>query len=147
MLSRVLLHVVAATGGIDFTADPGSRDQILHRRFEVMDHPAIFGFGNFGDPKSALAASDPASIVELSTAGGIERGAVQDHAGTWALADFSNRRLESVEEGILIVEALSHDAVSSPFKHGRPGRCGPRGGSRHPPISSSPASRTSSTGR
>ena len=49
MLSGVLLHVVAAAGGVDLAADFGSRLQGLWRGFKIMNDAAVFGVGDFGD--------------------------------------------------------------------------------------------------
>ena len=51
MLSGVLLHVVAAAGGVDFAVDAGSGLQIFQWGIEVVDDLAVFGVGDFGDAK------------------------------------------------------------------------------------------------
>ena len=50
MLSGVLLHVIAAAGASIWPWIVRSRLQsLVDRRFEIMDDPAVFGVGDFGD--------------------------------------------------------------------------------------------------
>ena len=49
MLSRVLLHVVAAAGGIDLAVDAGSGLNIFDGGIEVVNNMAVFGVSGFGD--------------------------------------------------------------------------------------------------
>ena len=49
MLRGVLLHVIAAAGGVNFAMDAGSRLRILERGFQVVDNVAVLGVGDFGN--------------------------------------------------------------------------------------------------
>jgi hypothetical protein len=51
----MLLHMVAAAGSVDFAPDAGSGMRVFQRRFQVVDDPAVFGFGDFGDLDPLLA--------------------------------------------------------------------------------------------
>ncbi len=55
-----------------------------HRRFEVVDDPAVFCVGNFCDaqaiPRDHSAQRQPSSVVDLTAAGGIKRRFPQDDA-------------------------------------------------------------------
>ena len=55
---------------------PGCRD--FERGFEIMNDAAVFGFGNFGDSRFASSVEITSCVEDLSAAGGIEGGAVQD---------------------------------------------------------------------
>jgi hypothetical protein len=114
MLSRVLLHVVAATFGIDAAADSDARNRQLRRRFQEVKNPAIFRIRNF---RYAQAFSpfkrEPSSVVDLTAAGWIERGFPQDDSRSRLLSggrcDVFDYGIEFVHIRTIIVETFSHD--------------------------------------
>jgi hypothetical protein len=48
----VLLHVVAASVGVDLALDAASGLDAFERSFEVVDDVAVFGVGNFNDTET-----------------------------------------------------------------------------------------------
>jgi hypothetical protein len=59
MLSRVLLHVVAAAFAHRYCRARSARQRQLHRRFQVVDDPAIFRIRNFRDAQPIVAVRSP----------------------------------------------------------------------------------------
>ena len=112
MLSGMLLHVVATACGVNLATDAGSGLHILHRRFEVVDDHAVFGVGDFGDAQLGwvvrIASKDPSRVEDLSAAGGIKGGAVENQCWAWTFRRLPNFGVEVVEEGIVVVEAVGH---------------------------------------
>ncbi len=49
VLRGVLLHVIAAAGGVDLAVQAGSGLRILERRLQVVDDVPILGVGDFRD--------------------------------------------------------------------------------------------------
>ena len=82
MLSGVLLHVIAAAGRVDLSADRSSRREIFDWRFEVVDDSSILGVSDLGDFELLVFDRDRADVENLSSTGGIEGGAVEDQG--WA---------------------------------------------------------------
>jgi hypothetical protein len=52
VLGGMLLHMIAAAGGIDLAVDAGSGLHVLEWGIEVMDDLTVFGIGDFGDVES-----------------------------------------------------------------------------------------------
>jgi hypothetical protein len=62
----------------------------LHRRFQVVHNPAIFGIRNFRNAKPVFlsttsAQRQPSRVMHLAAASGIERSFAQDDGGAWLL--------------------------------------------------------------
>ena len=99
VLAGVLLHVIAAAGGVNLAVDAGSGLQgslvEIALGFEVVDDAAIFGVGDFGDAELAGARREPSRIVNLASAGGIERGAVENERGAGRVNDVAGLRRRS----------------------------------------------------
>ena len=89
VLGGVLLHVVAAAGGVDLAVDAGSGLNIFDGGFEVVDDVAVFGVGDFGDAEfdGGVFRGKPSGVVNLAAAGGIEGGAVENERGTRGFED------------------------------------------------------------
>ena len=78
-----------------------------------MDDVTVFGVSDFGDAEFCISQNEPAGVVDLTAAGGIEGGAVKNERwprGFDCHADFG---VEVVKEGIVIVEAVGHGPVIS----------------------------------
>src|SRR5215831_16031648 len=104
MLARMLLHVIAAARRINpATNDCSSGERLL---CEMEDAAAVL-VGNFGDWKFPFVCQhQPADIVHLAAAGGIERRAVENNrAFACTLERFEHGCVESVEERVVVVEA------------------------------------------
>jgi hypothetical protein len=112
VLPGVLLHVVTPARGVNLAADEGSGLHILYRRFEVVDDLAVFGVSDFGDPHLGrvvrIASKDPSCVEDLSAAGGIKGGTVENQRGTRSFCRLANFGVEVVEERIVVVEARGH---------------------------------------
>ena len=107
MLSRVLLHVVTATSGVDLAADVRAWGEVFHG-FHIVNDATVFCLGYFGDAMSGTVRRDPSGVVDLASAGGIEGGPVESDCWTRGLRDFADFRVEVVEEGVVVVEAVGH---------------------------------------
>jgi hypothetical protein len=92
--------------------------------FEVVDDVAVFGVGDLGDAKfgGGVFSGEPAGVVKLAAAGGIEGGAVENERGTRGFEDWVDFGVEVVEEGVVVVEAVGHGKLS--FYLRAPVECG-----------------------
>ena len=117
MLSRMLLHVVAAAFKIDAAMNFGARSGEMRWSFEIVDDSAIFGIRNLCHSQTlrfagGVASCKPSGVMDLSAAGGIEGRLAQDDCGAR-----SGRRgrnifddgIELVRFRIFVVEAFRHD--------------------------------------
>ena len=104
MLSRMLLHVVASAGSVDFAAHARAWLEILHR-FDIVDDLAIIGIGNFVDVEFGCPGGDRSGVEDLSAASGIEGGAVENQRGARVFDYVANFGVEVVKERVLVVEA------------------------------------------
>ena len=66
VLGGVLLHVVAAAGGVDFAANAGSGLYVFQWSFEVVDDVAVFGVGDFGDAEFRVHVASAGTIQPVS---------------------------------------------------------------------------------
>ncbi len=102
MLSGVLLHVISAAIEIDTAMHRRAHDRQLRRRFQVVNDPAVFRFGNFGDAQAGSRRQrQPSRIVHLTAAGGIKRSFAQDDGGAWL---FRRRRRDLLDHRIKFVQ-------------------------------------------
>src|ERR1700693_1766771 len=114
MLGGVLLHVVTAAAGIDFTVYAGSGLNIFQRSFEVMDDMAVLGVGNFRDAefgaviRSGDGGSNPAGVVDLAAAAGVEGGAVENQRWARVFDHLAHFGVKVVEKRIVVVKAVGH---------------------------------------
>lgn len=115
MLTGVLLHVVAAPFGVYGSANHSSPCRWLVC-FDVVDHTAVLGLDDFGDPKPlrrfTFFRGHPAGIVNLASTGWIESRAVEENPV--AAIDLRRRNhlgdftFEIAKKGIVIVETFGH---------------------------------------
>src|SRR6202035_2065625 len=113
---------IAAAAVVDFAADAGSGLHVFDWSFEVVDDVTVFGVGDFGDAEfgggvgvgigggrgGGFWRRDPAGVVDLSAAGGVEGGAVENERRARGLDDRADLGVEVVEEGVAVVEAVGH---------------------------------------
>ena len=114
MLSGVLLHVVSAALEIDAAVHCGAWQGQLRRRFQVVNDPAILGIRNLRDSQAlGPFENQPSGVVNLTAAGGIERGFAQDYGWARLLrrrgSDFLDKRIEFVDFRTVVVKTLCHD--------------------------------------
>ena len=108
MLPGMLLHVVTASCGVNMALNASSGLQVFNGSFEIMNDSPIFCVGRFGDAEFLIAGNDPASVVDLPSAGRIEGSAIENQGGTVGCWEFLNFGFEVVEKGIVVVEAVCH---------------------------------------
>ncbi len=94
VLSGVLLHVIAAAGGVDHAMNGRTGRWRLQRSFQIMNYPSVFCVGDFGDADAGVAESDPAGVVDLSAAGGVEGGFAKDDGRAVAGRNFIHDGIE-----------------------------------------------------
>jgi hypothetical protein len=111
MLTRVLLHMVKPTSGIDAAMHLRTNSQWFRRKVEDA---SSFIVGNFSNHYLLAAGGDYAKIVNLAAACWIESSTVE-HDGSPAIAieRFDHASIEVVEKRIVIVEAVSHRSALS----------------------------------
>ena len=77
-----------------------------------MDDLAVFGVGDFGDPHLGrvvgIASKDPSRVEDLSSAGGIKGGTVENQRRTRGFGRLPNFGIEVVEERVVVVKAVGH---------------------------------------
>ncbi len=112
MLRRVLLHMIAAAGSVDFAANASAGLHVLQRSFQIVDDVAVFSVGDFGDGELAIGRDDPSRVVDLAAAGGIESGAVENEPRTRRFNHRAHFGVEVVKEGIVVIEAVGHACFS-----------------------------------
>jgi hypothetical protein len=78
-----------------------------------MHDAAVFGVGGFGDAEFVVVVGygDVPGVVDLSAAGGVEGGAVENEGWTWGFDYLVYFGVEVIEKGILVVEAVGHGLV------------------------------------
>ena len=108
MLGRVLLHVIAAAGRVDFATNRGSGLRVLEGSFQVMDDVPVFGIGGFGDTVFLISRNQPARVVDLAAAGGIERRAVENDRRARGFDHRADLCVKIVEKRIVVIEAVRH---------------------------------------
>jgi hypothetical protein len=117
MLAGVLLHVITAAFRIDAAMHRGARRRQICGSFQVMQDPAIFCIGDFGDAQTLRRAIDagrgqPSGVVDLAAAGGLEGGIAKDDGGAGGGRTAFDNGIEFVGFGIVVVEAFGHDGRS-----------------------------------
>src|SRR5580704_13477906 len=124
MLSRVLLHMIPAAGGVDLATDAAAGPYLFQwrvfRSFKVVHHPSIFRVCNLRDTEfraARLGGCDPAGVVNLATAGGVERGPVENHGRARRFHYRAHLGVKVVQKRIVIVEAFGHTGSSTWFQH------------------------------
>ena len=97
MLTGMLLHVIAAALRVDLAANPITRLHFLGRRFEIMDHLAVFRIRNLGHAHlGAGIRTDPTGVEDLHSARGIKGGAVENQRWAWRVDHISDFCVEVV---------------------------------------------------
>ena len=100
-----------------------------------MDDVAVFSVGDFGHAEFGFVRDQPASVVDLAAAGGVEGGAVENDGWTRGFEDGADFGVEVVEEGIVIVETVGQGLLRIGIVRGLI-KCGQRrtGGSQGKPM-------------
>src|SRR5262249_34261756 len=111
MLPRVLLHVVAATRGINRTNDILA---FLKLFWNDMNDSSILFFGNFRYWIFLLVRKNKlACVVTLPAAGRVKRCTIQHHSNpSVSLRGLKHTCFKVIKEGIVIVETLSHGVIA-----------------------------------
>ena len=86
VLSRMLLHVVTATSGVDLAADMSARGEVFYGCFKVVDDATVFRVGHFGDAMLWHRRRDPSRVVDLASASRVEGGTVESDCWTRGFA-------------------------------------------------------------
>jgi carboxypeptidase C (cathepsin A) len=111
MLTRVLLHMVKPTSGIDAAMHLRTNSQWFRRKVEDA---SSFIVGNFSNHYLLAAGGDYAKIVNLAAACRIKSCAVENY-GMFAVASerFNDTSVEVVEKRIVVIKAVSHRSALS----------------------------------
>src|SRR5215469_6472927 len=111
VLAGVLLHVVAATRGIDQTNNALAFFQLLRNNMKDL---AVFFFGYFCYWHFPVVGQDKfAGIENLPAASRIKRGAVKDYDSfPVSLSALKHICVEAIKKGIVIVEALRPEVTN-----------------------------------
>jgi hypothetical protein len=113
----VLLHMVAPALFVDESTHGRARTECRSLRNEMQDS-AIIVLGNLNNPQTLAFASiggQPSRIKNLSTAGGVERSAIQNQRRT----RIYRRHLDKicfklVKKRIVVIEAFAHRGMLGP---------------------------------
>src|SRR5271165_7158051 len=123
MLAGVRLDVVEAAGPIDGTLNGGAGEQRLAG--EVPDLSLVVLLhafdGDFEGGSVARGGGEEAGVVRLAAAGGVKGAAIErdlpdgDAVGAGGFANVHDLRGKALEEGVVVIEAVSH--IGHTFVH------------------------------
>src|SRR5712692_6198160 len=104
----------AAAFGVDAAMHRGACRRQFRRRFQIVNYPAVLRIRNLGDLQALGPFEDePSSVMDLTAAGGIERGLPQDDGRTRLLerrrCNGFDHRIEFVNFRTIVVKALGHN--------------------------------------
>src|ERR1700677_2237234 len=125
MLTRVLLHVVAATAPIDVTAHRSSGQERLRRGVPNLSLLVLLyrEDGSFEQSAARRGSRKHAGVVRLAAAGGVKSATVQGDLpqrpplAPGNLANVGNMRLEGGQRWVSVVEPVRHAARYSIREH------------------------------